>query len=83
MNNERTKDEQKTNKRRCEPHGQINKRRRKYPLPIPLPRRGSVVTEKVRRTMNEEKTNKERTKNEQRTNKERINNDDKVELKRG
>jgi len=30
----------------CEPHGQIEKRRTKYPLPNPLPRRGSVVTEK-------------------------------------
>ena len=28
-NKSRTKDEQKTNKRRCEPHGQIEKRRRK------------------------------------------------------
>ena len=40
------KEEQRTNKRRCESHGQIKKRWRKYPLPTPLPRRGSVVTEK-------------------------------------
>ena len=45
-NKRRTKDEQRTNKERCELHGQIEKRRTKYPLPSPLPRRGSVVTEK-------------------------------------
>ena len=44
-------DEQKTNKRRCEPHGQIKKRRTK----------DEQKTNK-RRTKDEQKTNKRRTK---------------------
>ena len=63
---------------RCEPHGQIKKRRTKYPLPNPLPRRGSVVTEKwdegmmnKRRCESYGQIKKRRTKNERMTNKER------------
>ena len=49
-------DEQKTNKRRCEPHGQIKKRRRK-----------NEQKTKKERTKDEERTNKRRRKNEQKT----------------
>jgi len=42
-------DEQKTNKRRCEPHGQIKKRRRK-----------NEQKTKKERTKDEERTNKRR-----------------------
>ncbi|WP_181832094.1 hypothetical protein [Capnocytophaga ochracea] len=86
---------------RYEPHKQIEKRRRKYPHPNHIlsysettPKERECSNGKVRRTKNEQRTNKERTKNEQRTNKRRTkdeqktnkrrtNNDDKAELKKG
>ena len=51
---------------RCDPHGQINKRRTK----------DEQKTNK-RRTKDEQKTNKRRTKDEQKTNKRRTMNKDK------
>ncbi|WP_181464128.1 hypothetical protein [Capnocytophaga ochracea] len=41
----RQTDNEKTNKRRCEPHGQINKRRTKNEENLPLtPSKGRAVT---------------------------------------
>ena len=63
------------NKSRCELHGQIEKRRTKYPLPNHIlsysettPKERECSNGKVRRTKDEQKTNNERTKDEQKTN---------------
>ena len=60
------------NKRRCELHGQIEKRRTKYLLPNHIlsysettPKERECSNGKVRRTKDEQKTNNQRTINEQ------------------
>ena len=83
----RQADKQLTNKRRCEPHGQINKRRRKdeektkkISSPHPSPKERECSNGKVRQTKNEQKTKKERRKNEERTKKERRKNEENLPL---
>ena len=87
MNNEWLYSGSTMNKRRCELHGQIEKRGTKYPLPNHIlsysettPKERECSNGKVRRRKDEGKTNNERTKDEQSTNNQRTMNEGKVKV---